>query len=80
MIDWGKFDNMTWKFYPSPVLFAKHIFHLDIIIGTEETDKVKKERPSSNSGGGVQFFEHLCSNSILWTKMKYKLKMQFYDK
>ena len=32
MIDWGKFDNMTGKFYPSPVLFAKLIFHLHIII------------------------------------------------
>ena len=42
MIHWGKSDNMTLNFYPSHVFFAKHIFHLDIITGTKETDEVKR--------------------------------------
>ena len=38
---WGKYDNMTFNFYPSHVFFAKHVFHLDFVKGTKGTDEVK---------------------------------------
>ena len=38
----GKSDSMTVNLYPSQGCFAKYIFHLDIIIGNKETDKVKR--------------------------------------
>ena len=43
MIHWGKSGNMKLNFYPSQVFFAKHIFHVDIIKGTKETDEVKRK-------------------------------------
>ena len=34
---------MTFNFYPSHVFFAKHVFHLDLIKGTKETDEVQRK-------------------------------------
>ena len=42
MINWEKSD-MVLNFYPSQVFFSKHIFHLDIIKGSKETDEVKRK-------------------------------------
>ena len=43
MINWGKSDDMISNFCPNQVFFAKQVFHLDIIKGTKETDKVKRK-------------------------------------
>ena len=34
---------MILNFCPNQVFFAKQVFHLDIIKGTKETDKVKRK-------------------------------------
>ena len=43
MTNWGKSDNMILNFYPDQLFFAKHVLHLDIIKGTQETDEVKRK-------------------------------------
>ena len=74
MIHWGKSDNMTLNSYPSQVFFAKHIFHVDIIKGTKETDEVKRKGlfpiPAAEHNFCAPF-----SNSILEVKVTSKLKM-----
>ena len=66
MIHWGKSDNMKLNFYPSQVFFAKHIFYVDIIKGTKETDEVKRKGffpiPAAEHNFCTPFFKHCFGN------------------
>ena len=93
MIHWGKSDNMTLNFYPSQVFFAKHIFHVDIIKGTKETDEVKRKGlfpiPAAEHNFCAPFFKQYFGNEndVKAKNAKYKsfvksieLILLFYDK
>ena len=68
MINWEKSD-MVLNFYPSQVFFSKHIFHLDIIKGSKETDEVKRKGLFLVPAAPAQFLYTFFSNIILKTKM-----------
>ena len=57
---------MTLNFYPSRVFFAKHIFHVDIIKGTKETDEVKRKGlfliPAAEHNFCAPFFKQYFGN------------------
>ena len=65
MINWEKSD-MVLNFYPSQVFFSKHIFHLDIIKGTKETDEDNRKGlfriPAAEHNICTPFFKNYFGN------------------